>query len=130
MNAFPIPSGFGTRQEMHDGRLHEFIHSLPEKTLVTSACTGSAICGVIGLLDGKPATNRKEPDRLEASNFRKIPIDRLAEIAPACRIRVVDAGRIITAGGIASGALEPCRELQIFLADVPPPRAAALVPQS
>ena len=31
---------------------------------------------------------------------------RLAEIAPACRIsraRVVDAGRIITAGGIASG---------------------------
>jgi transcriptional regulator GlxA family with amidase domain len=35
-----------------------------------------------------------------------VPIDRLAEIAPACRIsraRVVDAGRIITAGGIASG---------------------------
>jgi hypothetical protein len=60
----------------------------------------------MGLLDGKPATNRKEPDRLEASNFGKVPIDRLAEIAPACRIsraRVVDAGRIITAGGIASG---------------------------
>jgi transcriptional regulator GlxA family with amidase domain len=35
-----------------------------------------------------------------------VPIDRLAEIAPACRIsraRVVDAGRIITAGAIASG---------------------------
>ncbi len=35
-----------------------------------------------------------------------MPIDRLAEIAPACRIsraRVVDAGRIVTAGGIASG---------------------------
>jgi transcriptional regulator GlxA family with amidase domain len=35
-----------------------------------------------------------------------VPIDRLAEIAPACRIsraRVVDAGRIVTAGGIASG---------------------------
>jgi Domain of unknown function (DUF4179) len=34
------------------------------------------------------------------------PIDRLADIAPACRVsraRVVDAGRIITAGGIASG---------------------------
>jgi transcriptional regulator GlxA family with amidase domain len=60
----------------------------------------------MGLLDGLPATNRKEPDRLEASQFGKVPIDRLAEIAPACRIsraRVVDAGRIITAGGIASG---------------------------
>jgi transcriptional regulator GlxA family with amidase domain len=35
-----------------------------------------------------------------------VPIDRLAELAPACRIsraRVVDAGRIVTAGGISSG---------------------------
>ena len=34
------------------------------------------------------------------------PIDRLAQIAPKCRIsraRVVDQGRIITAGGITSG---------------------------
>ena len=106
MDAFLIPGGFGTRQEMHNGRLHEFIRSLPEKTLITSVCTGSWIYGVMGLLDGRPATNRKEPDRLEASKFGKVPIDRLAEIAPACRIsraRVVDAGRIITAGGIASG---------------------------
>ena len=60
----------------------------------------------MGLLDGLPATNRKEPDRLESSAFGQVPIDRLAEIAPACRIsraRVVDAGRIVTAGGITSG---------------------------
>jgi transcriptional regulator GlxA family with amidase domain len=60
----------------------------------------------MGLLDGKPATNRKEPDRVEAAAAGKVPIDRLAEIAPLCRIsraRVVDAGRIVTAGGIASG---------------------------
>jgi transcriptional regulator GlxA family with amidase domain len=106
MNAFLIPGGFGTRQEMHNGRLHDFIRALPEKTLITSVCTGSWIYGVMGLLDGKPATNRKEPDRVEASGAGKVPIDRLAEIAPACRIsraRVVDAGRLVTAGGIASG---------------------------
>lgn len=106
MNAFLIPGGFGTRQETNNTRLHEFIRSLPESTLLTSVCTGSWIYGRIGLLDGLPATNRKEPDRLEASEFGKVPIDRLAEIAPACKIsraRVVDAGRIITAGGIASG---------------------------
>ena len=60
----------------------------------------------MGLLDGKTATNRKEPDQLEASSAGKVPIDRLAEIAPACRIsraRVVDSGRIVAAGGIASG---------------------------
>ena len=106
MDAFLIPGGFGTRQEMHNRRLHEYIRSLPEATLLTSVCTGSWVYGKMGLLDGLPATNRKEPDRLEASDLGKVPLDRLAEIAPACRIsraRVVDAGRIITAGGIASG---------------------------
>jgi transcriptional regulator GlxA family with amidase domain len=106
MDAFLIPGGFGTRQEMHNRNLYDYIRGLPESCLLTSVCTGSWIYGRMGLLDGLPATNRKEPDRLEASHLGKTPIDRLAEIAPACRVsraRVVDAGRIITAGGIASG---------------------------
>lgn len=106
MDAFLIPGGFGTRQEMHNRRLHEFVTSQPEETLLTSVCTGSWIYGAMGLLDGLTATNRKEPDKLEAGPAGKVPIDRLADIAPACtisRARVVDAGRIVTAGGIASG---------------------------
>jgi transcriptional regulator GlxA family with amidase domain len=106
MDAFLIPGGFGTRQELHNRRLHDFIRALPVSCLLTSVCTGSWIYGKMGLLDGLAATNRKEPDRLEASNMGKVPIDRLAEIAPKCRIsraRVVDAGRIITGGGICSG---------------------------
>lgn len=106
MDAFLIPGGFGTRQETNNARLHEYVRALPAETLLTSVCTGSWIYGRMGLLDGLPATNRKEPDRLEASAFGKVPIERLAEIAPKCRIsraRVVDAGRIVTGGGIASG---------------------------
>jgi len=106
MDAFLIPGGFGTRQEMHNRSLHDFIRSLPESCLLTSVCTGSWIYGKLGLLDGLPATNRKEPDRAEANPPGKVPIDRLREIAPTCvisRARVVDAGRIVTAGGIASG---------------------------
>lgn len=106
MDAFLIPGGFGTRQEMYNRNLYEFIRSLPETCLLTSVCTGSWVYGQMGLLDGLAATNRKEPDRLEKSSLGKLPIDRLQEIAPACRIsraRVVDAGRIITAGGISSG---------------------------
>jgi transcriptional regulator GlxA family with amidase domain len=106
MDAFLIPGGFGTRQELHNRRLHDFVRSLPDDTLLTSVCTGSWIYGQMGLLDGIAATNRKEPDRIEQGPAGKVPIDRLAEIAPACRIsraRVVDQGRIITAGGIASG---------------------------
>lgn len=106
MNAFLIPGGAGTRAEAYNGRLHEFIRSLPQSCLLVSVCTGSWIYAVSGLLDGLAATNRKEPDRLEASQLGKVPIDRLAELAPACRIsraRVVDAGRVLTAGGISSG---------------------------
>lgn len=106
MDAFLIPGGFGTRQEINNGRLHAFIRALPERTLLVSVCTGSWIYGRMGLLDGRKATNRKEPDRLERASPGKVPIDRLAEIAPACRIsraRVVDSGRIITGGGITSG---------------------------
>jgi transcriptional regulator GlxA family with amidase domain len=106
MDAFLIPGGFGTRQEMNNGNLHRYIRTLPDNCLLTSVCTGSWIYARMGLLDGLAATNRKEPDRLEASHLGKTPIDRLAEIAPACQVshaRVVDAGRIVTGGGIASG---------------------------
>lgn len=106
MDAFLIPGGFGTRQEVHNRRLHEFVRSLPETCLITSVCTGSWVYGKMGLLDGLPATNRKEPDRVEMNPPGMVPIDRLKQIAPACRIsraRVVDAGRVITAGGITSG---------------------------
>ena len=106
MDAFLIPGGFGTRQELYNRRLHEYVRSLADSTLLTSVCTGSWVYGKMGLLDGLSATNRKEPDRVESSSAGMIPIDRLARIAPAARIsraRVVDAGRIITAGGITSG---------------------------
>lgn len=106
LDAFLIPGGFGTRQEMYNGRLYRFIRSLPEQCLLTSVCTGSWIYGKMGLLDGIAATSRKAPDRLEASEMGKVPLDRLSELAPACRIscaRVVDSGRIATAGGIAAG---------------------------
>jgi transcriptional regulator GlxA family with amidase domain len=106
LDALVIPGGFGTRQEMHNRNLQRYIRDLPADCLLTSVCTGSWIYAKMGLLDGLPATNRKEPDRLEASDMGKVPLARLAEIAPACKIsraRVVDPGRIITAGGIASG---------------------------
>ncbi len=102
MDAFLIPGGIGTRAEMHNGRLIEFVKRLHEKTLLVSVCTGSWVYGIAGLLDGMKATNRKNADPSE----KIVPIDRLAEIAPKViidRHRIVDSGRIITAGGISSG---------------------------
>jgi len=102
LDAFLIPGGIGTRAEMHNGRLLDFVKGLPPKTLLTSVCTGSWVYGMAGLLDGLAATNRKNGDPSE----KIIPIDRLAQIAPRAiidRHRIVDSGRIITAGGISSG---------------------------
>ena len=102
MDAFLIPGGIGTRREMHNKRLHHFIQDLPDETLLVSVCTGSWIYGQIGLLDDRKATNRKHGDPSE----KTVPIERLAEIAPDTDIdehRVVDTGRIMTAGGISSG---------------------------
>lgn len=106
MNAFLIPGGAGTRPETYNTRLREFIGGLPSGTLLTSVCTGSWILAMAGVLDGLPATSRKEPDRSEARPPGMVPIDRLARLAPACRVsraRVVDAGRVITAAGISAG---------------------------
>jgi transcriptional regulator GlxA family with amidase domain len=106
VNAFLIPGGYGTRQEIYNGRLHQYIKTLPKDTLLTSVCTGSWIFAQMGLLDGVAATSRKEPDRTEASALGMVPIDRLAKLAPTCKVsraRVVDSGRIITGAGIAAG---------------------------
>lgn len=106
MDAFLIPGGAGTRPETYNRRLHAYVRSLPESTLLTSVCTGSWIYAQMGLLDGIAATSRKEADRQEASSSGMVPIDRLAKLAPACKVsraRVVDAGRIITGAGISAG---------------------------
>lgn len=106
MAAFLIPGGACTRPETYNRHLHDYVRSLPEATPLTSVCTGSWIYAQMGLLDGISATSRKEPDRQEAAPPGMVPIDRLAALAPACKVsraRVVDAGRIVTAGGIAAG---------------------------
>ncbi len=102
MTAFVIPGGIGTRTEITNERLIQFVKELPESTLLATVCTGSWVLGIAGLLDGLPATSRKEGDPSE----KIVPLDRLKQYAPKVelsRARIVDTGRIITAGGISSG---------------------------
>ncbi len=106
IDAVLIPGGAGTRTETYNSRLHDYIRSLPDETLLTSVCTGSWIYAQMGLLDGLSATSRKEPDRVEATALGMVPVDRLATLAPACKVsraRIVDAGRVITGAGISAG---------------------------
>ena len=107
MDAFLIPGGFGTRQEMYNRRLFEFIRS-PAR----GDAADQRLHRVLGLRPDGPARRAAgdqpqgagPPSRRAAAGW--FPSTGSPSLAPACRVsraRVVDAGRIITAGGIASG---------------------------
>ena len=52
-----VPGGQGTRKEVNNRKLLEWIHSTSESVkFLTSVCTGSFLLAEAGLLDGKTAT--------------------------------------------------------------------------
>ena len=68
---------------------------------VAGVCTGGMIVGAAGLLDGRPATTKREIVDGETR-----PLDLLAQRHPGVRAieaRVVDTGRILTGGGVSLG---------------------------
>ena len=91
-----VPGGFGTRREMHNPVVLDWLRKQAQTAeLVLSVCTGSLVLGAAGLLDGQPATTHH------------LRYDLLRQTAPKCQVqdhqRVVDAGKIVTSGGIAAG---------------------------
>jgi len=91
-----VPGGFGTRREMHNPVVLDWVRKQAQTAeLVLSVCTGSLVLGAAGLLDGLPATTHH------------LRYDLLRQTAPMCQVqdhqRVVDAGKIVTSGGIAAG---------------------------
>jgi transcriptional regulator GlxA family with amidase domain len=91
-----VPGGQGTRHEMHNAALIEWIRATAKTAeLVLSVCTGALLLAKAGLLDG-----------LEATTHR-VALDLLREVAPRTKVhadrRFVDNGRIICSAGIAAG---------------------------
>ncbi len=91
-----IPGGFGTRREMHNPVILDWVRKQSQTAELTlSVCTGSLVLAAAGLLDGLPATTHH------------LRYDLLRQTAPRCQVqeqvRYIDAGRIITSSGIAAG---------------------------
>jgi transcriptional regulator GlxA family with amidase domain len=91
-----VPGGLGTRREMKNGPLIDWIRDRSKTAeLVLSVCTGALLLAKAGLLDG-----------LEATTHRGA-LDLLREVAPNTTIRTdrryVDNGRVICSAGIAAG---------------------------
>ncbi|GAB3519013.1 DJ-1/PfpI family protein [Emticicia fontis] len=92
----PDGTPFGTRREMHNQKLLDWLRAMNEKVeLLLSVCTGSLILAKAGLLEGLSAT----------THFKAI--DQMREAAPNTNLypeeRWVDNGRIILSAGVSAG---------------------------
>ncbi len=91
-----VPGGQGTRKEMHNPTLIDWIKQGSTKAeLVLSVCTGALLLAKAGLLDGLEATTHHGA------------IDLLRQTAPTTTIhadrRFVDNGQVVCSAGIAAG---------------------------
>lgn len=95
-NILLVPGGIGTRAEMKNGGLIDWIRATAAKAeLVLSVCTGSLLLAQAGLLDGLETTTHHGA------------LDLLRETAPTATVRsdrrFVDNGRVICSAGISAG---------------------------
>jgi transcriptional regulator GlxA family with amidase domain len=91
-----VPGGWGTRTEVNNRRLLDWIAARAgEVETLTSVCTGAMLLGHAGLLDGRRAT----------THWRSL--DRMREAFPAVTVEdalhVVEDGNLITSAGISAG---------------------------
>lgn len=91
-----VPGGQGTRREMHNDVLIDWIRQQAERVeLMLSVCTGALMLAMAGLLDGLEATTHHGA------------IDLLRNVAPRTLVhtdrRYVDNGKIVLSAGISAG---------------------------
>lgn len=91
-----VPGGYGTRREMNNPVLIDWIREQAARIeLTTSVCTGALLLAKAGLLEGLSATTHHGS------------YDLLQEVAPNTNVqrgvRYVDNGTIITSAGVQAG---------------------------
>jgi cyclohexyl-isocyanide hydratase len=87
-----VPGGLGTRALLGDARLTDYLRSWGGDRPVASVCTGALLLGAAGHLRGLRATTHHRAYDLLRPYCGDVVTDR----------RIVDEGRVVTAGGVAS----------------------------
>jgi transcriptional regulator GlxA family with amidase domain len=110
-----VPGGYGTRPQVRDERLVEWLRAVHEHTAwTTSVCTGALLLGEAGILEGLEATTHwTQLEKLR--DYGATPSDQ----------RVVEQGKVITAAGVSAG-IDMALMLAARLADETYAKAAQL----
>ncbi|MBB38655.1 MAG: dimethyladenosine transferase [Hyphomonas sp.] len=91
-----IPGGMGTRTEVNNPVMLDFLREQDEGTqYTTSVCTGSAVLAKAGILDGKKATSNKMAWAFATSQDDDVLWQPSA--------RWVEDGKYVTSSGISAG---------------------------
>jgi len=95
MDVLVYPGGRGTRAELADEAVLDWIRGIADSGVVASVCTGSLVLAAAGLLDGRPATTHW-------GSLETLPtLGKDIEARPDDRF--VDTGDVITAAGVSAG---------------------------
>ena len=95
MDVLVYPGGRGTRAELADEAVLDWMRGIASQAVVASVCTGSLVLAAAGLLDGRPATTHW-------GSLETLPtLGKEIEVRPDDRF--VDTGEIITAAGVSAG---------------------------
>ena len=96
LDSILIPGGIGTRDEISNQPLLDWLKARAEKAeVVSTVCTGTAILARTGLLDGRRATTNKRAFKWVAEQGPKVNWVREA--------RWVEDGKFATSSGVSAG---------------------------
>ncbi len=87
-----IPGGLGTRTLVNDERFIAYLRTWGHERPIASVCTGALLLGAAGYLQGRRATTHHRAYDLLHPYCAEVVTDR----------RIVDEGRVVTAGGVSS----------------------------
>jgi transcriptional regulator GlxA family with amidase domain len=91
-----VPGGWGTRRELNNQRLLDWIAARArEVETLTSVCTGAMLLGKAGLLDGRHATTHWRSLAWMRESFPAVTVEDA--------LHVVEDGNVLTSAGISAG---------------------------